>query len=112
MVLDAALLSTQNYKVSIKGKVEQSWEWSSTLPYTSVLYLLKKEPLGHPRLRSPTLLTYFQLSKGMFMIPKFLLMMSLCLGFSLPDLRGPSSNLEYGINFGNSVLYNIWHVLW
>ena len=35
MVLDAALLSTQHYKVSIKGKVEQSWEWSSTLPYTS-----------------------------------------------------------------------------
>ena len=37
MVLDAALLSTQHYKVSIKGKVEQSWEWSSTFPYTSVL---------------------------------------------------------------------------
>ena len=37
MVLDAALLNTQHYKVRIKGKVEQSWEWSSTLPYTSVL---------------------------------------------------------------------------
>ena len=36
MVLDAALLSAQNYKVRIKGKVEQSWEWSSTLPYISV----------------------------------------------------------------------------
>ena len=36
MVLDAALLSTQHYKVKIKGKVEQSREWSSTLPYTSV----------------------------------------------------------------------------
>ena len=36
MVLDAALLSTQHYKVRIKGKVEQSWEWSSTFPYTSV----------------------------------------------------------------------------
>ena len=36
MVLDAALLSTQHYKVRIKGKVEQSREWSSTLPYTSV----------------------------------------------------------------------------
>ena len=31
MVLDAALLNTQNYKVRIKGKVEQSREWSSTL---------------------------------------------------------------------------------
>ena len=36
MVLDAALLSTQHYKVRINGKVGQSREWSSTLPYTSV----------------------------------------------------------------------------
>ena len=36
MVLDAALLNTQHYKVNIKGKVEQSREWSSTLPYTLV----------------------------------------------------------------------------
>ena len=32
MVLDAALLNTQHYKVRIKGKVEQSRERSSTLP--------------------------------------------------------------------------------
>ena len=36
MVLDASFLNTQAYKVRIKGKVEQSKEWSSTLPYTSV----------------------------------------------------------------------------
>ena len=36
MVLDAALLNTQYYKLRIKGKVEQSREWSSTLPYTSM----------------------------------------------------------------------------
>ena len=36
MVSDAALLSTHHYKVKIKGKVEQSWEWSCALPYTSV----------------------------------------------------------------------------
>ena len=34
MVLDATLLNTQPYKVRIKGKVEQSWEWSTVLPYT------------------------------------------------------------------------------
>ena len=33
IVLDAALLNTQHYKVRIKGKVEQSREWSSTFPY-------------------------------------------------------------------------------
>ena len=36
MVLDTSLLNTQQYKVRIKGKVEQSWERSCTLPYTSV----------------------------------------------------------------------------
>ena len=34
MVLDTSLLNTQQYKVCIKGKVEQSRERSSTLPYT------------------------------------------------------------------------------
>ena len=37
MFLDAALFKIQHYKVRIKGKVEQSWEWSSALSYTSVL---------------------------------------------------------------------------
>ena len=32
MVLDAALLNTQHYKLSIKGNVEQSREWISPLP--------------------------------------------------------------------------------
>ena len=36
MLLDAALLSTQHYKVWIKGKVEQSRKRSSALPHTSV----------------------------------------------------------------------------
>ena len=36
MVLDATLLNTQHYKVRIKGKVDQSRERSSSLPYTSV----------------------------------------------------------------------------
>ena len=36
MVLDTNLLNTQHYKVRFKGKVEQSWEWSSALPYTLV----------------------------------------------------------------------------
>ena len=36
IVLDTSLLNTQKYKVRIKGKVEQSWETSSALLYTSV----------------------------------------------------------------------------
>ena len=36
MELDTTLLNTQYYKVRFKGKVEQSREWSSALPYTLV----------------------------------------------------------------------------
>ena len=37
MVQDASLLNTQHYQVRIKGKVEQSRERSSALPYTCVV---------------------------------------------------------------------------
>ena len=36
MVLDTSLLSTHQYRVRIKGKVEESRERTSALPYTSV----------------------------------------------------------------------------
>ena len=36
MVLDTALFNTQYFKVRIKGKMEQSREKSSALPYLSV----------------------------------------------------------------------------
>ena len=36
MELDTSLLYTQQYKVRIEGKVEQSRERSSSLPYTSM----------------------------------------------------------------------------
>ena len=36
MVLDTYLLNTRHYKIRIKGKIVQSRERSSVLPYTSV----------------------------------------------------------------------------
>ena len=39
MVLDTSLFNTQQYKVRIKGKVEQSWERSITLLYTLRLFI-------------------------------------------------------------------------
>ena len=36
MLLDTALINTQQYKVRYKGKVEQSRERSRALSYTSV----------------------------------------------------------------------------
>ena len=47
MVLGATLLNTQHYKIQIKGKVKQSREWSSTLPYTLVV-AIKKGAFGSP----------------------------------------------------------------
>ena len=44
MILHASLLNTQHDRVQIKGKVEQSWERSSILPYISVQLLMKSEP--------------------------------------------------------------------
>ena len=36
MELDTTLLNTQHYKVRFKGKVEQSWEWSSALGVVAI----------------------------------------------------------------------------
>ena len=36
MILDTSLLNTQQYKIRIKGRVEQSRKRSSDLPYTSL----------------------------------------------------------------------------
>ena len=48
MVLDAALINTQHYKVCIKGKVEQSKEWSCALPYTFVDVAIENGGFGSP----------------------------------------------------------------
>ena len=51
MVLDAALLNTQHYKVRIKGKVVQSREWSSApLLHLSVV-AIEKGAFGSPSIR-------------------------------------------------------------
>ena len=57
MVLDASLLNTQHYKVRIKGKVGQYRKRSSALHHILVLWISKREPSGHPRLRLPTYLS-------------------------------------------------------
>ena len=41
MLLDAALLNTQHYKVRIKGKVEQSREWWRPLLHFGVVAIEK-----------------------------------------------------------------------
>ena len=47
MVLDSSLLSKQSYKIRIKGKVEQSREWSSALSYHRVA-AIEKGAFGSP----------------------------------------------------------------
>ena len=48
IVLDTTLLSTQHYKLRIKGKVEQSRKWSSTLPLHLGVVAIKREAFGSP----------------------------------------------------------------
>ena len=48
MVLDTSLLNTQQYKVRIKGEVEQSRERSSALPYNLVVVAIEKGAFGSP----------------------------------------------------------------
>ena len=50
MVLDAALLNTQHYKVRNEGEVEQSREWSSALPLHLSVKAFEKEAFGSPTL--------------------------------------------------------------
>ena len=48
MVLDTTLLSIQHYKVSIKGKVEQSRERSSVPPLHFGVVAIEKGAFGSP----------------------------------------------------------------
>ena len=48
MVLDAPLLNTLKYKVRIKGKVEQSREMSSALPYVLGVVAIEKGAFESP----------------------------------------------------------------
>ena len=63
MVLDTSKLNTQRYKVCIKGKVEQSRERSSTLPYTLVFVAIEKEPSSNPRLKGDNFTFYIHIKK-------------------------------------------------
>ena len=48
MVLDTSLLNTQQYKVRIKGKVEQSWERSSAHPLHLGVVAIEKGAFWSP----------------------------------------------------------------
>ena len=64
MVLDAALLITQHYKIKIKGKVEQTREWSSTLPIHLGVVAIEKGAFGSPSTKVANF-TYFIISRNL-----------------------------------------------
>ena len=73
MVLDAALLNTQHYQVRIKGKVDQSREWSSTLPYTYVV-AIEKGVFGSPSTKVANFTFFSLLSRQDFLRFCFLML--------------------------------------
>ena len=62
MVLDTTLLNTQHYKVRFKGKVEQSWEWSSAPPLHLGVVAIEKGAFGSPSTMVANF-TYFIIGK-------------------------------------------------
>ena len=59
MVLDTSLLNTQQYKVRIKGKVEQSSERSSALPLHLGVVAIEKGAFWSPSTKGRQLYFYF-----------------------------------------------------
>ena len=59
MVLDSALLNTQHYKVRIKGKVEQSREWSSVPPLHLGIVAIEKGAFGSPSTKLANFTFYY-----------------------------------------------------
>ena len=55
MILDAALLNTQYYKVRIKGKLEQSREKSSTPPLHLCVVAIEKGAFRLPSTKATNL---------------------------------------------------------
>ena len=62
MVLDTTLLNTQHYKVQFKGKVEQSWDWSSALPWHLGIVAIQKGAFGSPSTMVANFTTFTLLS--------------------------------------------------
>ena len=59
MVLDAKLFNTQHDKVRIKSEVEQSREWSSTLPLHLSVVPIEKGAFGSPSIKVANYTFYF-----------------------------------------------------
>ena len=66
MVLDNSLLNTRQYKVRIKGKVEQFWERSSTLTLHLGVVAIEKGAFWSPstKVANFTYLSCLGLSQG------------------------------------------------
>ena len=58
MVLDTSLINTRQYKVRIKGKVEQLWERSSALPLHLGVVAIEKGAFWSPPTKIANLYIY------------------------------------------------------
>ena len=67
MVLDTSLLNTRQYKVRIKGKVEQFWERSSALPLHLGVVAIEKGAFWSPSTKV-TNFTFYLYKKWQYLI--------------------------------------------
>ena len=70
IVLDTSLLNTQQYKVRIKGKVEQSRDRSSALPCSLGVVAIEKRAFWSPSTKGDNF-TLFPFFKSFFLIQPF-----------------------------------------
>ena len=68
MVLGASLLNSQNYKVRVKGKVEQYKEWSSALPLHFSVVAIENGAFGSPSTKVANFTYFYFLSE--YLVPK------------------------------------------
>ena len=94
VVLDTSLLNTQQYKVRIKVKVEQSRERNSALPYLSVV-AIEKEAFWSPS-TTVTNFTYIYLSTYLYII--FILFLFLSMYFK-HSITHPSNCINVNLLF-------------
>ena len=68
MVLDASLLSTQHYKVRIKGKLRNPRKREAPSSTTRCCRYVKRKPLGRPELQSANIYIYIYIYTHMYII--------------------------------------------
>ena len=113
MELDTTLLNTQHYKVRFKGKVEQSREWSSALPYTfrtliSILAILKNSVVWMVSNRPSTSKPSSPFNNSLVIVPKAPTMIIIIVTFTFYIFLNSLARSRYLFFFSFPFGFSLW----